>query len=375
MAQPVARSMTTWTLYVADQVGQRQAQIDVYHHFKVIARYNAISTWELELPTDCDASDALLNLQHPRIVVRIDDRTLRSGPMTHLERNITNEGDDLSLTGVDDMVWLSRRIAHPQPATAAPPYAVNDYDVRTGQASQILAQYIDANAGPSAVPARRVPGLVVPVPAPVGGVVTWQARYENLSEFIIGKADALGLGVRVVDLSVDIFTPVVRSAVFSLELGTLAETSSTFDAATGNFVYVAGQGLGKLRTIVEVTNAQSVLDWGRVEQFQDRRDTNDNAQLVSAGNETLARAVTPPMVSFEPVDSPVQQVPRDWSVGDIVQVRVGDQIRADIVREAAIDLVEGAPVKIAATIGAADDFALFRASIDQGRRIRQLERV
>jgi hypothetical protein len=367
--------MSTWTLYVADQVGNRQAQIDVYHHFKLIARHNAVSTWELELPTDCDAADALLNIQHPRVVLRIDNATLRSGPMTHIERNITNDGDDLSLTGVDDTVWLQRRVAHPQPATAAPPYGANDYDVRTGQASQILAQYIDANAGPSAVAARRVPGLAVPVPAPAGGAVTWQARYENLLDFVMSKADALGLGVRVVDLSVDVFTPQVRSAVFSIDLGTLAETSSVFDAATGNFVYVAGQGVGKARTIVEVANAQSVADWGRVEQFQDRRDTNDNAQLTSAGTETLARAVTPPMVTFEPVDSNVQQFPRDWSVGDIVQVRVGDTLRSDIVREVAVTLDEGAVVKIAATIGATDDLALFQASIDNGRRIRQLERV
>lgn len=365
----------TWTLFVADQVGNRQAQIDTYHHFRVIARHNAVSTWELELPTDTDAAEVLLNLQHPRIVLRIDNVTLRSGPVTHLERNITNDGDTLALTGVDDTVWLQRRVAHPQPGTAAPPYATTAYDIRTGQASQILAQFIDANAGPSAVAARRVPGLTVPVPAPVGGAVTWQARYENLLDFVMSKADALGLGVRVVDLAVDVFTPVIRQAVFSIELGTLAETSSTFDAATGNFVYVAGQGVGAARTIVEVNNAQSITDWGRVEQFQDRRDTNDATQLASAGTETLARAVTPPVVTFEPVDSPVQQFPRDWSVGDIVQVRIGDVIRADIVREVAVTLDEGAPVKVVANLGATNDLALFEASIDANRRIRQLERV
>lgn len=367
--------MTTWTLYVSDQVGNRQAQIDSYYHFRLIARYNAVSSWELELPTDCEAADVLLNLQHPRVVLRIDDRTLRSGPMTHLERNITNQGDDLTVTGADDTVWLQRRVAHPQPATAAPPYGTNDYDIRTGNAAQLLAQYVDANAGPSAVSARRVPGLVVPVPAPAGGTVTWQARYENLLDFIMSKADSLGLGVRVVDLSLEVFQPAVRSAVFSLDLGTLAETSSTFDAATGNFVYVAGQGVGKARTIVEVTNAQSVADWGRVEQFQDRRDTNDTAQLTGAGQETLAKAVTPLQVSFEPIDSPVQQFPRDWSVGDIVQVRVGDQVRSDIVREVAVTLDQGAPVKIVASLGVADDLAVFKASIDNSRRLRQLERV
>lgn len=367
--------MTSWTLYVADQIGNRQAQIDVYHHFRLIARHNAVSTWELELPTDCDASDVLLNLEHPRIVLRIDDRTLRSGPMTHLERNVTVDGDDLSLTGVDDSVWLTRRVAHPQPGTAAPPYSTTGYDARAGTASQILAQYIDVNAGPSAVAARRVPGLTVPVPAPAGGAVSWQARYENLADFVLSKADALGLGVRVVDLAVDVFVPVVRSAVFSIDLGTLAETSSTFDAATGNWIYVAGQGVGAARTVVEVSDAQSIADWGRVEQFQDRRDTNDAAMLTSAGRETLQRGVTPRTVTFEPLDSPVQQFPRDWSVGDVVQVRVGEQLRSDVVREVDVTLDGNGPVKIVASLGAADDLALFQASVDSARRIRQLERV
>lgn len=367
--------MTVWTLFVADQVGNRQAQVDVYHHAQVIARHNAISTWSLDLPTDTEAADALLSLQHPRIVVRVDNVTLRSGPVTRFERDVSADGDDLIVNGVDDVVWLDRRVAHPQPVTAAPPYSTNDYDVRTGQASQILAQYIDANAGPGAVAARRVPGLTVPVPAPAGGAVTWQARYENLLDFIIAKADTVGLGVRVVDLAVDVYVPAVRQAVFSDELGTLAETVSTFEAATANFVYVAGQGLGKLRTIVEVTDAQSVGDWGRVEQFQDRRDTNDATMMAGAGAETIKRGVTPRTITFQPLDSPVQTFPRDWSVGDIVQVRVGDVIRADIVREVTVDLEGGAPVKVAAKIGAADDLALFEASIDAHRRIRQLERV
>jgi hypothetical protein len=367
--------MTTWTLFVADQVGQRQAQVDVYHHFRLIARHNAVSTWELELPTDCDAADALLNLQHPRLALRIDNQTLRSGPMTRYERHVTADGDDLAVSGVDDTVWLTRRLAHPTPATAAPPYSSAAYDVRTGSASQILAQYIDVNAGPSAVTARSVPGLVVPVPAPAGGTVTWQARYENLLDYVMSKADAIGLGVRIVDLSLDVFTPVVRSAVFSIELGTLSETATSFAAASTNYVYVAGGGQGTERTIIEANDSQSILDWGRIEQFQDRRDTTDTTLLISAGNETLERGVTPRTVTFVPLDSNVQQFPRDWSVGDVVQVRVGDVIRSDIVHEVAVTLDGGKPVEIAASIGATNDLALFRASIDANRRIRQLERV
>lgn len=365
----------TWTLYVADQVGNRVAQIDPYSTCQLIARHNAVSSWSLELPTDSAAADALLDTEHPRIVFRSDDVTFRSGPVTTVQRLLNSDGDWLSLTGVDDTVWLARRVAHPQPGTAAPPYSTTAYDVRTGNAAQILAQYADVNAGPSAVAARRVPGLVVPVPAPAGSTVTLQARYENLLDFIAGKATSFGLGVRVVDLRLDVFTPVLRPVVFSIDLATLAETEAFEEAPDANFVYVAGGGTGSARLIVEVTDAGSVASWGRVETFQDRRDTSDPAILGLAGNETLARSVKPPSVRFQPITTPVQRFPQDWSVGDKVTVQVGTRTFVDVVREVVIDLEEGEPVNVVAQLGASGRLALFRATLEANRRIRQLERV
>jgi hypothetical protein len=368
--------VSEWTLYVADRTGVRVAQIDLYTRLELIARYNAVSTWTLELPaTGNPAVDALTALDHPRIVVRVDNTTFRSGPVTRIERNATADRDELVVTGVDDLVWLTRRLAHPQPGAAAPPYNTTAYDVRTGAASTVLAQYVDVNAGPGATPARRVEGLTVPPPAPAGPVVTLSARYDNLGDFVIAAAEAAGLGVRIVDLALDVYVPAVRDALFAVEVGTLEGSTSVFDAPTANYVYVAGQGEGTARTIVETADATSVADWGRVEAFGDRRDTNDAGELARAGREVLARGVTPATITFVPVDTAAQSFPAGWTVGDIVTVRVGDLITTDIVREVAVNLEGDKPVDVVPRMGAAGGLALFRAAAQVDRRVRQLERV
>lgn len=367
--------MTEWTLYVTDQIGNRQAQIDTYHSFKVIARHNAVATWELELPMlTNEAAEALLTIEHPRIVLRADNLSFRSGPMTAYERVRDVNDDVLTVNGVDDTVWLTRRLAHPTPLAAAPPYT-SAYDDRSGPTSQVIAAYVDVNAGPSATPARRVPGLVVPAMGAFGGTVVVQARYEKLSDFIMSIANTKGLGVRIVDLALDVFAPVEVGAVFSTELGTLAETVTSFEAPSVNYVYVAGGGEAQARTIHEVVDGQSTLDWGRIEAFQDRRDTSDDAALDFAGQETLTAGIKPREVSFTPLDTDGQQFPHDWTVGDLVSVRVGDSTLVDVVREVTVELSGGDPVKVSARIGAASDLALFRSAIEADRRIRQLERI
>jgi len=365
-----------WTLYVGDRLNGRQAQVDLYHSLALVIRHNAVSTWALELPTDSEAGAAFLDLENPRLIVKYKNQTVRSGPLTHTERVVSVVGDDLRLNGVDDLAWLGGRVAHPTPALAAPPYNTQGYDVRTGNAAQVLAQYIDVNAGPSAVAARRVPGLVVPVPAAAGpSGVTLSARYQSLAEFVLSNAEAYGLGVRIVDLSVSVAAPANTGAVFSLELGTMASLAAVADAPTSNFVYVAGQGTDTSRLIVEVSDAPSLATWGRFETFQDRRDTNDTAQLTQAGRETLTQAVKAPSVEFEVLDSPSQAFLTNWRVGDLATVQVGGEVRTDVIREVTVRLDGGKAVQMTARIGSSGDLALFRSALDQGRRIRQLERA
>ena len=271
--------------------------------------------------------------------------------MVRFERTVDIDGDMLTVSGVDDMVFLRRRLAHPQPATAAPPYSSQAFDTRTGPSSQVIAAFVNANAGPTAHTARRVPGLTVPVPAPMGPTVTVSARYQNLLDLIQRMAARAGLGVEVRDLEFTVFEPTGPSAVFCQELGTLAGWVHAVESPDVNYVYVAGGGAGASRIIREYSDADSLAAWGRVEEFQDRRDTTATAELDEAGAETLADGIPAPELELTALDIASQTFLRDWQLGDQATVSFDGQIITDIIREVTINLEANTPPVVTPTVG------------------------
>jgi hypothetical protein len=377
MAERMAGSVGLDLRLVACDWQTRLAEIDTYQQATIVERFNEVSTYELQLPADTDAAQVLLQSARPRIVA-IDERTglvFRSGPVTRFERSSGDAGEQLTLYGVDDLVWLRRRIVHPQPASAAPPYATTAYDTRTGAASTVLAGYVDRNAGPAATTARQVPGLTVPAPAAFGPTVTLSGRYQNLLEFVRLAARAAGVGIRVRDLVFQVYQP-ASEAVFSADLGTLAGWRATSEAPETNYVYVAGAGEGTARLIREYSDAATIPSWGRSETFQDRRDTSATAELDQSGAETLADGARPPAVELDVLDTAAQQFLRDWNVGDRATVRVGGVTITDVIAEATISLEPNRYATVRPIIGAAGvSLDQWRQLAQANRRIRQLERT
>lgn len=364
------------TMIVQDGL-TRLAELDTYSTATIIARYNDVSTFEIELPADDAAAEILIGASRPRILFR-DDRTgstFRSGPVTRYERSSSIDGEVLHVYGVDDLVHLRRRLVHPQPGSAAPPYSTTAYDARTGSASQVIAGYVDRNAGTAATPLRQVAGLTVPVPAAFGPTVSMSGRWQNLLDFIRTAAAAAGIGFRVRDLVFEVFQP-TGQAVFSIDLGTLAGWASVREAPDANYVFVAGGGEGTARLIREYQDATTIASWGRIETFQDRRDTTATAELDQSGSETLADAARPLTVDLTALDTSSQMFLRDWNVGDRATVRLGDATLTDIIAAATITLEENAPAIVEPMIGTAQvTLASWRAIELANRRIRQLERT
>lgn len=365
----------SWELFVADRTGVRQAQVDTYSSAEVVARVNDVSTWRLDVPTDTEAGALLIADSFARLEVSFAGSVWRSGPVTHLQRTVDLDGDNLEVSGVDDDVWLARRNAHPQPGTAAPPYSTTAYDVHTGVLSTVLAELVNVNAGPGATLDRRVPGLVATPPAPVGPNVSVSARWQNLLTLMQDTAAPSGLIFEVVDLTFRARMPVDRGALFSFGLETLAAWSMVSQAPDANYVVVAGGGVGTARIIRETPSASSIAQWGRCETFDDRRDTTDTTELDKAAAEALAKAAEPVSVTFTPLDTDGQQFGRDWTLGDIVTVRAGGVTVVDQVREVHVTLDDNGAT-IVPTVGKpTGDLALFREMAGLDRRVRQLERV
>lgn len=364
-----------WELYVTDRFGVRQAALDTYESAELFARINDVTTWEVILPTATDAGERLIADSFARVEVVIDQAVWRSGPVTRIVREVDETGDMLTVTGVDDTVWLARRNAHPQPGTAAPPYNSTAYDVHTGNVAAVLAQLVNVNAGAGAVAARRVPGLTSPVPAPAGPTVTVMARWQNLLTLVQDTARPHGVIFDVVDLKFDARLPANNGVIFSEGLETLAGWSATSEVATTNMVVVAGQGEGTARLIYEKSAAGSVATWGRVESFADQRQTSDPVELDKAAMEALASGVKPVTVTFVPIDTEGQAFAVDWWLGDIVTVRVGGLIVVDQVREIHVTLDENGATVVPSVGAPTGDLSLFRALAGLERRTRQLERI
>lgn len=365
----------SWELFVSDQAGVRQAVVDVYESAEIVSRINDISSWELVLPSDTFAGEVFLADGFARLEAVLDGTLWHSGPVTHLKREVDVDGDMLTVSGADDTVFLARRLAHPQPGTAAPPYNTTAYDVHTGNLAVVLAELVRVNAGPSAVTARRVPGLTVPVPTAAGPTITVNARWQNLLTLMQDTARPHGLMFDVVDLVFRVYAPANRGVIFSAGLETLASWSAEVQAPTANKAVVAGGGVETARIIRETTDATSVAQRGLAETFIDQRQTTDTVQLDKAGAEAVAAGVRPTTVTFVPIDTEGQKFGRDWALGDTVKVVLGDLTLVDQVREVRISL-DGDGATIEPTVGAASgDLTLFRNLAGLNRRVRQLERI
>lgn len=365
----------TWELYVCDRTGVRVAPIDPYTSAEVVGRVNDVSTWSVDLPTNTAAGQHFITDSFARLEVVLDAQVWRSGPVTHLERSVDIDGDNLQVTGVDDTVWLARRNAHPQPGTPTPPYSSTRYDIHTGSVSQVLAELVRVNAGESATTARKVPGLTAPPPEPAGPNITVYARWQNLLTFMADTARPHGILFDIVDLTFSATVATDRGAVFSAGLETLASWKMVAAAPTSNFVVVAGQGESTARMIRESQDPTSVGTWGRAETFMDRRDTSSTEELDTAAQESLAESVTPVTVVFTPLDTDAQAFGRDWQLGDLVTVKAGGLTVYDQVREVHLSLDQSGATVTPSVGAAAGDLKLFRTMAGLDRRVRQLERI
>jgi len=88
-------------------------------------------------------------------------------------------------------------------------------------------------------------------------------------------------------------------------------------------VLVAGQGEGDQRTLVLMEG--NTNDWGVNRLvFQDRRDTDELAELQQAGEDTLLDNAETATISLDLIDTPDMEFGKDYHLGDIVTVQLAD---------------------------------------------------
>lgn len=233
----------------------------------------------------------------------------------------------VTFTG-SDAGWaaLASRRAYPDPTTEAP--WVTSHDTRTGRASTVAAEFIEANLGSTALPDREWPDLDV-VDGVVGTVSTWSARLQRLDRLVARICNDSGLVCRPV-FALDGTLRITLTARADLSarrvLSDQADLSDLMDRSftTGaSLVIAAGQGELAARTFVVATTTASGRD--RAEHFIDRRNLADPSELASAAVTELSRFAASRVIRAELAAPAAEQMRYrfHYDVGDIVSVEIG----------------------------------------------------
>lgn len=326
--------MTTsdWKVEVRDINRQRVGELDDYQLLELSLKFNDVSTWRLtidrrnRLAADITADGA-------GIIVYRNDVVQLSGFWTDQDHSRDLSKNQVTVSGVDDTAWLTRRLAYADPNDITPPYSVAQ-DVRTGLASTVIRQFIDENGGLATAVARRIPGLEagVVVDPLIGPTLTGTGKWQKLlvlCQELAAQSEAQGtpIGFRIIqsgtDLLLDLYAPEDKSGtvVFSLERGNLASFSYKRTAPTMTYAIVGGDGEGTARTFSEKANGSLQAWWGRIEDdLVDSRNGNSAAELSQAADQALAEGAGTTSLSVTPIDLDTQRYGVDYMLGDKVTV-------------------------------------------------------
>lgn len=380
---PPATPEPVWTLYARNSDLLRSAQIDDFATLSAVCRFNDVGTWELTLDYRAAAVPELL-ADGAGIEIRRDDFVIMTGPVTRIKRDRSDDDNTLSVSGVDDNVWLQRRIAHPQPASTAPPYSVSDDDARTGIGSTVIWQYVNVNLGPGAIAVRQLPTLTMATDPLVGASVSGRARYDILLDLIQDLAVAGGdLAFRIMQvddgLQFQVYEPEDKSTsvVFSEGFANISSYSYEKDAPEYTYVYGGGDGEGALRTIVEGQDPAEIVAWGRIERLVDARQQDDGPEVSQQIATALAENSEKLTLDITPIDTPNLKYGTHYQLGDKVTVVLDGVLVSDLVRQVEISLTADGPQKLTPVLGTpgrSDLIALFSAVRDLASRTRNLER-
>ncbi|OLE27969.1 MAG: hypothetical protein AUG44_08755 [Actinobacteria bacterium 13_1_20CM_3_71_11] len=380
-----------WKIYARDQNYQRQGEIDEYREATFTPVYNDVGTWEIVIDRRSDQAAALTTPGWGIMLTRdgAASRPLLSGTIVQRHHVVSTDQSTITISGVTDEVWLKRRLASPSPSESTPPYTVQATDNLTGVASTVVRHYVDVNAGPSAVSARRVPGLTMATDPVVGASVVGSARWDNLLELIQPIAHDGGVGFRVVQvgagLQFQVYQGTDRSGTikFSIPLGTMAGFEYQTTAPTGNYVFIGGTGDGTTRVMQELNSSSSIATWGRVEGSLVNSDTADTAKMKQDGNAALEQGAEQTSLSITPVEINGMRYGIDYFLGDTVSALIegpGDGTVVDKLRSVSIHLTPDGPQTVTSSIGtarAADVMRLsrtFRYVTSLAKRLTILER-
>ncbi len=276
-----------YNLLLKGKDNKYKASIDVFNSLNYSLLFNEVGSYSLAIPyNNAPASDIE---QMGKVEIVRDDVIVFTGLIQRIQRKWNRNDNIISLSGADENYWLASRLALPVPLGDGN-YSSQEHDVRTGAGETIIKQYVDYALASNALTARQVSGITIEADAGAGNSITGRARFQNLLLFLQELAIQAGdLGIEIANNSFNVYIPTDKSGniVFSEELENLNSFEYNYRAPLFNYVICGGGGEGTARTFLEHGDSQSLVDYGRIEFFRDRRDTTDTTELYNTIDEEL----------------------------------------------------------------------------------------
>lgn len=335
---------------------------------------------------------------------------LIAGPMESKIRERADDGEKggvgvLTVSFAEDLAWLGARLAYPDPSKT-PEQQTTDYWTYTGNPELGMLQLVDTQAGPNALPARRVPRLVVASFSGISGTgtvklgptsdVAPRERLEKVTD-VLRRMATLGngagqpsdsLGFRTRQVGDQILFEVVRSrdlsaeAFFSFGKGNLKFYSFEESAPKLTHPIVGGQAeadAGADRFIRELpTTDATQLAWGRFEGYVPRPGTTPLAEMQDAAKQALEENGQSGRLASNAADTVDQRYGVHYGEGDLVSIEldIGEHVTAPV-QTVSIQAWPTAGEVVGTTIGdqsARYDSAWIRRMREMDRRLGYLER-
>jgi Siphovirus ReqiPepy6 Gp37-like protein len=337
-------------------------QLTTFSEADFIPKWNGVGTWRIKAAFDVPGAE--LFRAGCSITGVMPDGYLFSGQMTDLAKTKDSDnlgGGTVEVSGVHDNAILGFRMAYPDPSVGASSQTATATYNATGPLETVLRTIVALNMGPSApVVTRRITNLALDTDQGRGPTSPVSLRFDNLLELHQRMMSPAGMGFSIVAAPGGYFYSISQTRDlsdfirFSQGRGTLGGWSYSLKSPVLTQAAVAGQGEGtarNIRTFNDPTHPE--LDWGWfIEQFIDRRDTNDTLEMTQAATEAFAQN-NQFAVSILPIDTDDMKFGRDYQLGDIVAAEVDGTWYTDTITQIAYQFRPNS-YRAVPTIGAAD---------------------
>ncbi|MET8185733.1 siphovirus ReqiPepy6 Gp37-like family protein [Streptomyces sp. NPDC005246] len=340
------------------------AVVSDYTSLTIVPRFNAVGGYVLNI--SADSPKATLLVPGNGLVIRRGSTVLMSGPIREPNWASDEGRGTLTVNGVDDMAVLAGATCWPNPTAAPGSQTSSVYKISGVVAETAMQSLVNLNIGPGAQAARKVANLTLAADGLQGPSMTKQVnQFDNLLATLQDLAKTALLGFRVVqvgsNLQFQVYEPanLSASAKFSFSLGNLTDASYSVTAPTCTKAVVVAGGTSSARAVKAYTRADPAFPGPWIEQFVDLTSvdgasTDLTAQMDQAADEALTSGAAQGNLTMTPIDTPLLQFGRDYTVGDKVSCQVRDGFFADVVREVSITFDAQGGYVAKAVIGSSD---------------------